>query len=69
MWVDCSWGISIGVAVEWIVTISWNVNAFGGSAGVIIDGLAIRPASGKFWKVVDGSEDSSGSGRVRVGCP
>lgn len=68
MWEDWTWGVSVDVSVERIVSVSRSVDAFRSCAGVVVDRFVERPGGGKFWDIAQGAEDSSA--RVnRVGGP
>lgn len=69
MGIDRTGRVSVSVSVKRVVSVAGNVDAFGGMAGVIVDGLREGPAGGRIGKVADGPEDTAWAGVLAVGCP
>ena len=58
MWEDVAWGVTVRVAVEWIVSVSGHVDPFGSVDRIVVDRFAVRPRRTEFGIVRDRTEDT-----------
>jgi len=66
VWEDVAWGVSVGVAVEWIVPVARHVDPLSGRAGIVVDRPAIGPRRTEFRIVRDRTEDAFWASCVAV---